>query len=48
MKKLMKKFLQVLLPVALILNLFGEGDMVNTTEGYRNTNTGSTQAFDSS
>ena len=35
------------LPLVLLLNLFGEGDVVNTTQGYRNVNTGATTAFDS-
>lgn len=44
MKKLMKK----LLIVQLILSLFGgEGDVINTTEGYRNANTGATTEFNS-
>lgn len=47
MKKIWKHFLSVILPVSLFLNLFGEGDLVNTTVGYRNTNNGTTQAFDS-
>ena len=47
MKKIWSKILHVLLPVSLFLNLFGEGDLVNTTVGYRNTNNGTTQAFDS-
>lgn len=46
MKKIWKRLL-ALLPVVLTLNLFGEGDLVNTTVGYRNTNNGTTQAFDS-
>lgn len=48
MKKIISLISRVLLPVAMILNLFGEGDVVNTTVGYRNTNNGTTQAFDSS
>ncbi len=47
MKKLLSKILSVLLPVSLLLNLFGEGDLVNTTVGYRNTNNGTTEAFNS-
>ena len=46
MKKILKWILMVL-PMTLKLNLFGEGDLVNTTVGYRNTNNGTTQAFDS-
>jgi len=45
----MKKILHLIggiLPVVMRLNLFGEGDMVNTTEGYRNVNNGTTTAFD--
>ena len=48
MKKILNLISRVLLPVTMILNLFGEGDLVNTTVGYRNTNNGTTQAFDSS
>lgn len=46
MKKIWAK-LMGLLPVVMVLNLFGEGDLVNTTVGYRNTNTGETTAFNS-
>ena len=35
------------LPMNMALDLFGEGDVINTTEGYRNANTGATTAFDS-
>lgn len=35
------------LPVSLMLDLFGEGDVVNTTVGYRNVNNGTTEAFNS-
>ena len=42
MKKLMK---YLWLPVAMVLSLFGEGDLVNTTEGYRNANNGTTEQF---
>ena len=48
MKKIWNLISRVLLPVTMLLNLFGEGDLVNTTVGYRNTNNGTTQAFDSS
>jgi len=48
MKKIWNLISMVMLPVTMILNLFGEGDLVNTTVGYRNTNNGTTQAFDSS
>ena len=53
MKKLLlrmksKRLFGAVLPVALLLTLFGAGDVVNTTEGYRNVNTGATTAFDSS
>lgn len=44
MKKLMKK---LLMPVTMILTMFGEGDLVNTTEGYRNVNNGTTEQFNS-
>lgn len=46
MKKVLNLISKVLLPVTMILNIFGEGDLVNTTVGYRNTNNGTTQAFD--
>lgn len=43
----MKKLITKILPVKLIMNLFGGvGDVINTTEGYRNANTGATTAFD--
>lgn len=35
------------LPVNLMLDMFGEGDVVNTTVGYRNVNNGTTEAFNS-
>ena len=35
------------LPIELMLDTFGEGDLVNTTVGYRNVNNGTTEAFNS-
>ena len=41
----MKIIKKILMPLVMVLNLFGEGDLVNTTEGYRNVNTGTTEQF---
>ena len=47
MKKLLKSLFAVK-ALSMRLNLFGEGDVINTTVGYRNANTGANTAFNPS